>query len=332
MQTPRWMDFVPSRRLFFRRLDAWRPVLFFSSARPGLQGEGLAAAGRRRRSRARKKGADQPFLPLEQGELITTIHGRWPEDEQNWGELDVMFRHHAAAPYGATSCPIFVDVRRSGMIAMKLDEGEAIVDVQICTERDDVLLTSGQRPVHLRFPVRRRACVPGPAPRWGVRGNRALAEGDKCLIYAVESLRPRPTPPRRNASAYLKARGAAVRRGRGRRGRVAVDCRGGHRCHRAGRTALPWTCRRPSSFVLTVSEARGSASVRRPTSNRTTGRGGKGIRGDVHLTSRKWAADRLLPGSRRQDQIHAGHQWPVSFIRWPDRWHPQSAGRSTQGP
>ncbi len=26
----------------------------------------------------------------------------------------------------------FVDVRRSGIIAMKLDEGEAIVDVQIC--------------------------------------------------------------------------------------------------------------------------------------------------------------------------------------------------------
>src|SRR5262249_42737579 len=36
----------------------------------------------------------------------------------------------------------FADVRRSGIIAMKLEEGEAIVDVQICSERDDVLLTT----------------------------------------------------------------------------------------------------------------------------------------------------------------------------------------------
>ena len=36
----------------------------------------------------------------------------------------------------------FVDVHRAGKIAMKLDEGESIVDVQICTEDDDVLLTT----------------------------------------------------------------------------------------------------------------------------------------------------------------------------------------------
>ena len=55
----------------------------------------------------------------------------------------------------------FADVRRSGIIAMKLDEGDAIVDVQICTENDDVLLDLGRRPMH---PLRRqrRARVPGP--------------------------------------------------------------------------------------------------------------------------------------------------------------------------
>jgi len=46
----------------------------------------------------------------------------------------------------------FVDVRRSGMIAMKLDEGEAIVDVQICVETDDVLLTTAMGQC-IRFPV-----------------------------------------------------------------------------------------------------------------------------------------------------------------------------------
>ena len=33
----------------------------------------------------------------------------------------------------------FVDVRRSGMIAMKLGEGEGILGVETCTEADDVL-------------------------------------------------------------------------------------------------------------------------------------------------------------------------------------------------
>ena len=44
---------------------------------------------------------------------------------------------------------------------MKLDEGEAIVDVQICTEKDDVLLTAAGGQC-IRFPVDRRARVPGP--------------------------------------------------------------------------------------------------------------------------------------------------------------------------
>src|SRR6202035_3645951 len=59
-----------------------------------------------------------------------------PEDESSWGNFDVMF-----ATTGGTvrrnKLSDFVDVRRSGIIAMKLDADEAIVDVQICTERDD---------------------------------------------------------------------------------------------------------------------------------------------------------------------------------------------------
>ena len=66
----------------------------------------------------------------------------------------------------------FVDVRRSGIIAMKLDEGEAIVDVQICTEKDDVLLTTARRPVH---PLRGagRARVHRAAPRSACAASRS---------------------------------------------------------------------------------------------------------------------------------------------------------------
>jgi len=117
------------------------------------------------------------ILPLEQDERITTIMPL-PEDEASWANLDVMF-----ATTGGTvrrnKLSDFVDVRRSGMIAMKLDEGEAIVDVQIATEHDDVLLTTAKGQC-IRFPVPRCGCSPG-APPWGCaasrwrRGRRYLA-------------------------------------------------------------------------------------------------------------------------------------------------------------
>ena len=70
-----------------------------------------------------------------------------PEDEASWETLDVMF-----ATTGGTvrrnKLSDFVDVRRSGMIAMKLGEGEGILGVETCTEADDVLLTTAARPVH----------------------------------------------------------------------------------------------------------------------------------------------------------------------------------------
>ena len=103
------------------------------------------------------------MLPLEQGERITTIMPL-PEDESSWGNLDVMF-----ATTGGTvrrnKLSDFVDVRRSGIIAMKLDAGEAIVDVQICTERDDVLLTAAGGQC-IRFPVTDVRVFTGPRLRW----------------------------------------------------------------------------------------------------------------------------------------------------------------------
>src|SRR6202035_1485295 len=90
------------------------------------------------------------ILPLEQGENITTIMPL-PEDEKTWAQLDVMFAT-TRGTVRRNKLSDFVDVRRSGIIAMKLDEGDAIVDVQICTENDDVLLTASGGQC-IRFPV-----------------------------------------------------------------------------------------------------------------------------------------------------------------------------------
>lgn len=79
------------------------------------------------------------MLPLQQGERITTIMPL-PEDEASWGELDVMFAT-TRGTVRRNKLSDFVDVKRNGKIAMKLDEGDEILGVETCTENDDVLLT-----------------------------------------------------------------------------------------------------------------------------------------------------------------------------------------------
>jgi DNA gyrase subunit A len=132
MQT-REEDFVA--RLFVANTHT--PVLFFSSRGQVYKEKvwRLPAAAPQARGKALIN-----ILPLEQGETINTIMPL-PEDEKTWGQLDVMFAT-TRGTVRRNKLSDFVDVRRSGIIAMKLAEGEAIVDVQICTETDDVLLTA----------------------------------------------------------------------------------------------------------------------------------------------------------------------------------------------
>ena len=90
------------------------------------------------------------LLPLEQGEVITTIL-LLPEDAENWGSLELMF----ATKRGnvrRNSLADFESINRNGKIAMKLDEDDQIVHVAICTPHDDVQLTSSVGQC-IRFPV-----------------------------------------------------------------------------------------------------------------------------------------------------------------------------------
>ena len=120
------------------------------------------------------------MLPLEQGERITTIMPL-PEDEAAWENLDVMF-----ATTGGTvrrnKLSDFTQVNRAGKIAMKLDEGEGIVDVQICNADDNVLLTTANGQC-IRFAVDDVRVFKG-RDSMGVRGV-TLAEGDKVISLAI---------------------------------------------------------------------------------------------------------------------------------------------------
>ncbi|CAN7536372.1 DNA gyrase subunit A [Bradyrhizobium sp. LjRoot220] len=172
MQT-RDEDFVS--RLFVASTHT--PVLFFSSRGQVYKEKvwRLPVAAPNARGKALIN-----ILPLEQGERITTIMPL-PEDESSWANLDVMFAT-TGGNVRRNKLSDFVDVRRSGIIAMKLDEGEAIVDVQICTEHDDVLLTAAGGQC-IRFPVTDVRVFTGRTSM-GVRGI-ALAENDKLISLSI---------------------------------------------------------------------------------------------------------------------------------------------------
>jgi DNA gyrase subunit A len=205
------------------------------------------------------------ILPLEQGERITTIMPL-PEDESSWANLDVMFVT-TGGTVRRNKLSDFVDVRRSGMIAMKLEADEAIVDVQICTERDDVLLTAAGGQC-IRFPVTDVRVFQGRTSM-GVRGI-ALPENDKLISLTI--LRHMDADAEERA-AYLR-RANAVRRGGAEEetGTDNEDASGAIELGEQRYVAMSAS----EQFVLTISE-NGYGKRSSSFEYRTTGRGGKGI-------------------------------------------------------
>src|SRR5436189_3061705 len=101
----------------------------------------------------------------------------------------------------------FVVVRRSDNIARKLDEGEGIVDVAICTEHDDVLLTAAGGQC-IRFPVTDVRVFQGRTSM-GVRGI-ALPKDDKLISLTILRHVEATSDER---TAYLKMRRAVAGEG-----------------------------------------------------------------------------------------------------------------------
>ncbi|GKQ51109.1 DNA gyrase subunit A [Bradyrhizobium sp. Ce-3] len=309
MQT-RDEDFVS--RLFVASTHT--PVLFFSSrgqvykekvwrlpmAAPNARGKALIN-----------------ILPLEQGERITTIMPL-PEDESSWSNLDVMFAT-TSGTVRRNKLSDFVDVRRSGIIAMKLGEGEAIVDVQICTERDDVLLTAAGGQC-IRFPVTDVRVFTGRTSM-GVRGI-ALAEADKLISLAI--LRHVETTSDER-SAYLKMRRAVA-------GEATVEEPTDAEGEETANDTIQLSQERYAELsaaeqvVLTVS-VNGFGKRTSSYEYRTTGRGGKGIvamsvnnrNGNLVASFPVEDADQIMLVTDKGQLIRC----PVADIR--------VAGRSTQG-
>ncbi|HEX4180306.1 MAG TPA: DNA gyrase subunit A [Caulobacteraceae bacterium] len=120
------------------------------------------------------------LLPIEPGETITSILPL-PEDEASWDRLDVMFATRSGG-VRRNKLSDFVQINRNGKIAMKLDEGDSIVGVGLCTPANDVLLTTALARC-IRFPVDEVRVFAG-RDSTGVRGVR-LAEGDQVISMAI---------------------------------------------------------------------------------------------------------------------------------------------------
>ncbi|MBS0410374.1 MAG: DNA gyrase subunit A, partial [Proteobacteria bacterium] len=146
------------------------------------------------------------LFPIEPGETMTSIL-TLPEDEATWDRLDVMFATRSGS-VRRNKLSDFVQVNRNGKIAMKLDEGDSIIGVALCTASEDVLLTSAASRC-IRFPVD-DVRVFASRESTGVRGIR-LADGDTVISMAV--LRGVNATPDERA-AYLK-HAAAMRKAAG---------------------------------------------------------------------------------------------------------------------
>jgi DNA gyrase subunit A len=259
MQT-REEDFVT--RLFVASTHT--PVLFFSSRGQVYKEKvwRLPLAAPQARGKALIN-----ILPLEQGETITTIMPL-PEDESSWDKLDVMFAT-TRGTVRRNKLSDFADVRRSGIIAMKLDDGEGFVDVQICTENDDVLLTSAAGQC-IRFAVNDVRVFQGRTSM-GVRGIN-LADGDKLISLSILRHVEASADER---VAYLK-RANAVRRGTNGEGEENVaeteEATGAIELGQPRYVELSAA----EQFVLTISE-KGFGKRTSSYEYRTTNRGGKGI-------------------------------------------------------
>jgi DNA gyrase subunit A len=208
------------------------------------------------------------ILPLDNGERINTVMPL-PEDESTWANLDVMFAT-TRGTVRRNKLSDFVDVRRSGIIAMKLDEGEAIVDVQICTEKNDVLLTSAHGQC-IRFPVTDVRVFQGRTSM-GVRGI-SLAEGDKVISMSI--LRHLDASAEERV-AYLK-RANAVRRGTNGEAdeAPAADAEEATGAIELGEQRYV-EMSEAEQFILTISE-KGYGKRSSSYEYRITNRGGKGI-------------------------------------------------------
>ena len=208
------------------------------------------------------------LLPLQAGETITAVMAL-PENEAQWADLFAVFAT-SGGDVRRNRLSDFTNVRNSGLIAMKLNEGERLIGVSTAGEGDDILLSTKQGKC-IRFAVADIRVFAGRTST-GVRGIK-LAEDDSVISLSI--LRHVEVAAEERV-AYLKM-AASQRRKDG-----EAEEETGVSDDDAGVAAASLSLERfqalaaQEQFVLTVGE-RGLGKRSSSYDYRTTGRGGSGI-------------------------------------------------------
>ncbi|WP_321488784.1 DNA gyrase subunit A [uncultured Hyphomonas sp.] len=209
------------------------------------------------------------IFPLAADERIESVMPL-PDDEESRNELDVMFATKTGN-VRRNKLSEFIRVNRNGKIAMKLEENadDGIVSVKICSEKDDILLTTALGQC-IRFQVTDVRVFAGRNST-GVRGIR-LADGDEVISMGI--LRHIDVTSE-EARAYLKHAAAMRRAATGEEEEVSDDDEDGTEEASLSTERLA-ELGAAEEFVLTIADD-GMGKRSSAYDYRVTGRGGKGL-------------------------------------------------------
>ena len=164
----------------------------------------------------------------------------------------------------------FVNVQSNGKIAMKLDEGDKLINVRICTEENDIMLAARSGKC-IRFPVTEVRVFVGRNST-GVRGIK-LADGDEVVSMSILN-HSDATSEQRDEYARISSAAKRIQAERGGDCEVSVEETGFE--FSVLTPELYREMKEKEQFILSVT----STGYGKRTSSyeyRTTGRGGQGI-------------------------------------------------------
>ena len=240
------------------------PVLFFSSLGMAYKMKVYRLPAGSPQSKGK---AMINVLPLQAGETITAVMPL-PEDEESWADLDAIFATMSGG-VRRNKLSDFTNVRANGKIAMKLDEGDSLVSVSVCSEDQDIMLSTRLGKC-IRFAVGDVRVFTGRTST-GVRGIK-LASGDTVISMSI--LRHGKDSPE-DRDAYLRRVAAAKRLQSGEYANAEDRQRDEERAERLNLPEMQDMAAR-EEFILTVSDT-GMGQLASAYDYRVTGRGGQGI-------------------------------------------------------
>tara|TARA_B100000575_G_scaffold170639_1_gene136597 strand:- start:2256 stop:4829 length:2574 start_codon:yes stop_codon:yes gene_type:complete len=120
------------------------------------------------------------ILPLKNHHTISSIMPL-PEDEEEWKNLKVIFVT-ANGNIRKNSLEDFLNINQSGKIAMKLNENDKIVGVKICSNEQDILLSTKFGKC-IRFMSSKLRLFKGRSSK-GIKGIN-LAESDEVISLSI---------------------------------------------------------------------------------------------------------------------------------------------------